>query len=212
MDPRKVTSVKLSRDKIRDEAEQFRKDHIFTPDLPVDIEHVVEATMGIRIIPIESLQKDCDMEGFISKDYSCIYVDEFLYTDDRYYKRVRFTIAHEVGHYVLHRSTIDNQKFRSEKDWMEFRTGIDYETLGWFETQASEFAGRLLVPIESLIEEFRSKREVVLRKYSSWNAAPLSDDDLFSMVAPLICGRFDVSADVIERRLRKENVLANLGR
>lgn len=167
MDPRKVTSVKLSRDKIRDEAEQFRKDHIFTPDLPVDIEHVVEATMGIRIIPIESLQKDCDMEGFISKDYSCIYVDEFLYTDDRYYKRVRFTIAHEIGHYVLHRCTIDDQKFSSEKDWMEFRTGIDYETLGWFETQASEFAGRLLVPIESLIEEFKSKREVALRKYAS---------------------------------------------
>ena len=40
----------------------------------------------------------------------------------------------------------------------------------------------------------------------------MSDDDLFSMVALRICGRFDVSPEVIERRLRKENVLAILGR
>lgn len=124
MDPRRVMSVKLTQDKIREEEENFRQVHIFTTDLPVDIEHVIESTMGIRIIPIESLQKHCDMEGFISKDYSSIYVDEFLYTDDRYYKRVRFTIAHEIGHYVLHRSAIDDQKFSNEEEWMKFRMGI----------------------------------------------------------------------------------------
>jgi len=212
MDPRKIASVKLPMDKIREEAEHFRKEHIFTQDLPVDIEHVVEATMGINIIPVESLQKHCDMEGFISKDYNYIYVDKFLYADDRYYKRVRFTIAHEIGHHVLHRSTIDSQKFNDEEEWMRFRMGLNDETLGWFETQASEFAGRLLVPVDPLIEEFRSKRESILKQYSSWDSKPLSDDDLFSMVAPKICRRFDVSVDVIERRLRKENILAILGR
>jgi hypothetical protein len=30
----------------------------------------------------------------------------------------------------------------------------------------------------------------------------INDDDLFSIVAPIICSRFDVSAEVIERRLR----------
>jgi hypothetical protein len=67
-----VISVKLTQDRIREEAEQFRKEHIFISDLPVEIERVVEATLGIRIIPIESLQKHCDMEGFISKDFSSI--------------------------------------------------------------------------------------------------------------------------------------------
>jgi len=32
------------------------------------------------------------------------------------------------------------------------------------------------------------------------------------MVAPLICGRFDVSAEVIERRLRKENIMNLIGK
>ncbi len=211
MDPRKVISVKLNQDKIREEAEQFRKDHIFTPDLPVDIEHVIEAAFGIRIIPIKNLQKQCDMEGFISKDFSSIYVDEFLYTDDRYYKRVRFTIAHEIGHYILHRSTIDNQKFSSEEEWITFRMGINDEALGWIETQASEFAGRLLVPIESLVEEFRAKRAGILKKNSSWSTKPMDNDDMISLVAPLICNRFGVSSEVIEKRLRKEHIFDYLG-
>ncbi|MCX6255865.1 MAG: ImmA/IrrE family metallo-endopeptidase [Bacteroidia bacterium] len=212
MDPGKIVSVKLSQDKIREEAEHFREEHIFSTALPVDIEQVVEATLGVRIIPIDSLQKFCDMDGFISKDFTAIYVDEFLYTDDRYYKRVRFTIAHEIGHYVLHRSTIDSQKFNDEEEWMNFRLAINDETLGWFETQASEFAGRLLVPLDPLVEEFKSKRQSVLKKYSSWNSPKINDDDLFSMVAPLICGRFDVSSGVIERRLRKENIMSLLGK
>lgn len=212
MGPRKIESVRLTMENIREEAEIFRKEHIFTSDLPVHIEHVVEATMGISIIPIEDLQKQCDMDGFIAQDYKAIYVDEFLYTDDRYYKRVRFTIAHEIGHYILHRSTIDTQKFQDVDEWIKFRLDLNDETLGWFEAQASEFAGRLLVPVDPLVEEFRAKRNVVLKKYTSWDSKPLSDDDLFSMVAPMICGRFDVSTDVIERRLRKENVIALLGK
>ena len=211
MDPGKIVSVRLTPDKIREEAERFREDHIFSTNLPVDIEHVAEAALGIHIILIESLQKECDMEGFISKDFKSIYVDEYLYKDDRYYKRVRFTIAHEIGHYVLHRSTIDSQKFEDETDWIKFRMEINDETLGWFETQASEFAGRLLVPIDPLIEEFKSKRQSVIKKQSSWNSKKINDDDLFSMVAPLICGKFDVSPEVIERRLRKENVMALIG-
>jgi Zn-dependent peptidase ImmA (M78 family) len=211
MDPGKIVSIRMTLDKIREEAESFRAAHIFSSNLPVDIENVVEATLGMRIIPIENLQKLCDMEGFISNDFASVYVDKFLYQDDRYYKRVRFTIAHEIGHYVLHRSTIDSQEFDDENDWIKFRIGLKDDTLGWFETQASEFAGRLLVPLDSLVEEFRSKRQMVIKKFSSWDSPKINDDDLFSIVAPLICSRFDVSAEVIEKRLRKENIMNLIG-
>jgi Zn-dependent peptidase ImmA (M78 family) len=211
MDPGKIVSIKMTLDKIREEAESFRATHIYSSNLQVEIENVVEATLGMRIIPIENLQKLCDMEGFISNDFTSIYVDKFLYQDDRFYKRVRFTIAHEIGHYILHRSTIDSQKFDDENDWIKFRIGLKDDTLGWFETQASEFAGRLLVPLDSLIEEFRLKRQVVIKKFSSWDSPKINDDDLFSIIAPLICSRFDVSAEVIERRLRKENIMNLIG-
>lgn len=85
MDPREIVPEKLSMAQIREIAEKFRKDYIFNYSIPVDIERIIELTMGIYIIPVKSLQHDCDMEGFISRDFKSIYVDEALYTDDRYY-------------------------------------------------------------------------------------------------------------------------------
>jgi Zn-dependent peptidase ImmA (M78 family) len=212
MDSGKIISRKLTREQIRDEAENFRKAYIFSEDLPVDIERIVEAILSISIIPEKSLQKSCDMDGFITKDLKSIYVDEDLYMDDRYYKRVRFTIAHEIGHYVLHRGAIENQKFEGEEDWVKFRMNIDERELSWFEFQASEFAGRLLVPVDALVEEFVKARQEILRKNTSWNSPRLNDDDLFILTAPMICKRFDVSAEVIERRLRNENIMKHIGR
>jgi Zn-dependent peptidase ImmA (M78 family) len=212
MDPRRIVSVKLTQERIREIAEEFRSEQIFDNSLPVDIERVIEDTMGISIIPIKSLQKSCDMEGFISKDFKKIYVDEDLYMDDRYYKRVRFTIAHEIGHLLLHRSNIDGLKFENENDWIKFRMGINDKTLGWFETQASEIAGRILVPFDQLVESFKEARTSIMKKHSSWDSQKLDDDEIFIMAAQMICKRFDVSADVIERRLRKENVMGLIGK
>jgi hypothetical protein len=51
-----------------------------------------------------------------------------------------------------------------------------------------------------------------MRKNTSWNSPRLNDDDLFILTAPMICKRFDVSAEVIERRLRNENIMKHIGR
>jgi Zn-dependent peptidase ImmA (M78 family) len=212
MDPGRIISVKLTQDKIREIAEEFRSEYIFNKSLPVDIEHVIEVTMGIIIIPMKGLQKTCDMEGFISKDFKKIYVDEELYMDERYYKRVRFTIAHEIGHLLLHRSNIDGLKFESETDWIKFRMGMNDETLGWFETQASEIAGRILVPFDQLVESFKEARTSIMKTQTSWDSQKLDDEELFSLVAQMICKKFDVSSGVIERRLRKENVMGLIGK
>jgi Zn-dependent peptidase ImmA (M78 family) len=210
MDPREIIPEKLKMSQIRDIAEKFRKEKIFNFSIPVDIEHVIESTMGINIIPVKDLQHDCDLEGFISRDFSSIYVDEDLYLDDRYYKRVRFTIAHEIGHLVLHRSNIDMVRFLSEADWKNFRAGLNDEPLGWFETQASEFAGRLLVPLEELVDAFKQTRSELMKKHTSWADPDLDEDEIILKASTIIAPRFDVSSEVIEKRLRKENVLGYL--
>ena len=212
MDPREIVPEKLKMSKIRDLAEDFRKEHIFNYTIPVEIERVIESTMGIFIIPVKSLQHDCDMEGFISRDFKSIYVDEDLYLDDRYYKRVRFTIAHEIGHLVLHRSNIDLVRFLSEDDWKSFRINLIDEPLGWFETQASEFAGRLLVPIDQLTTAFMNARTEILKKNSGWSDSKPEEEEIISLASIMIAPKFDVSSEVIEKRLRKENVLGLLGK
>ncbi len=207
MDPREIAPARFTFPQIREIADKFRNDYIFNYSIPVDIELVIEATMGISIIPIGNLQHDCDMEGFISRDFRSIYVDEKMYIDDRYYKRVRFTIAHEIGHLVLHRSNIDMVRFSSDDEWKNFRMNLQDESLLWFESQASEFAGRLLVPIDQLVDAFKKARKEIIRRNVSWDASKLEDEEMLSVIAPMIAPSFDVSDSVLEKRLHKENVL-----
>ena len=207
MDPREINPARLSRDEIWSIAERFREENIFNDTIPVNIEVVMQSTLGIHPIPTENLRRDCTLDGFISLDFKYIYVDEFQYSSDNYYKRVRFTMAHEIGHRVLHRDIIEKINFESEDEWKKFRMNLREESLLGFEWQASEFAGRLLVPLNKLVIEFKAARNEILKSNASWRASKIDNDELFSSVAPLIAPKFDVSTDVIEKRLDKENIM-----
>ncbi len=120
MGAEEIKSIIISFDKIRDAAEQFRQDHIHNEDIPVNIEWHVEAAFGIAIIPVDGLHSETQIDGLISKDLKYIYVDNDLYNDDRYQGRVRFTIAHEIGHYILHYDTIQSIKCKNERNGLSF--------------------------------------------------------------------------------------------
>lgn len=57
-------------------------------------------------------------------------------------KRQRFTILHELGHYMLHRN-----KLQSFTDEIFFRSGIKGDNI---EYKANEFASKLLMPEDSV--------------------------------------------------------------
>jgi Zn-dependent peptidase ImmA (M78 family) len=207
MDPREIVPAKFTRTKIWDITEKFREDYIHNEDIPVNIENVMQSAMGIQIIPVENLQLACSIEGFISLDFKYIYVDKYHYSTDIYYKRIRFTIAHEIGHKVLHRNIIDKIKFQTLNEWIAFRMNLAEDSLGWFEWQAYEFAGRLLVPINKLVDNFRTARNEILKRNTSWKTPAIDDAEIFTLVSPIIANKFDVSMDVIERRLNKEEIM-----
>lgn len=205
MGTREIKSRFLTNEQIRDSAEDFRINYIHNEDIPVNIEWVIGATLGIQIIPLESLQQDCDMDGLISKNLKYIYVDRDLYEDDGYYNRIRFTIGHEIGHYVLHYDIIHDIEIEDEVDWIKFRLNMDEDELGWFERQAHEFAGRLLVPVDPLVKSFMKVRAIIVKKKSWMNR--IDNQEIIAIAAPIICKHFGVSAEVIERRLRKEHTV-----
>lgn len=69
--------------------------------------------------------------------------------------RQRFTIAHEIGHYIYHRSLVgsgvdDNRAYRSTKQGRYFNTRIGPRE----ETEANRFAASVLMP-NHLIEDLR---------------------------------------------------------
>lgn len=57
--------------------------------------------------------------------------------------------------------------FLSDDEWKAFRLNLQDEPLRWFETQASEFAGRLLVPIDQLVCAFKEARSEIIKKNTS---------------------------------------------
>lgn len=61
------------------------------------------------------------------------------------YRGQRFTIAHELGHYFLHREEIDKKK-KGLVDNKVYRSGIPYAT----EIEANKFAAHLLMPIDRI--------------------------------------------------------------
>lgn len=69
------------------------------------------------------------------------------------YDRYRFTMAHEVGHYILHSSLLEKQGIHSlgesENTVSENQQMIiGSEEIGWLERQANHFAASLLMPVD----------------------------------------------------------------
>jgi len=86
---------------LRKKADEFLLKYNPSGDIPVPIEEIVEFDFKINIVPVLGLQREFEVEGFTSGDLKNIYVDEYTYTDR--ITRYRFTLAHEIGHIVLHR-------------------------------------------------------------------------------------------------------------
>ncbi len=66
--------------------------------------------------------------------------------------RVNFTIAHELGHYLLHRSILENGIMCSRQDMMEWKSEYAQR-----EAEANQFASYLLMPRNLFEEKMRDK-------------------------------------------------------
>jgi Zn-dependent peptidase ImmA (M78 family) len=107
--------------------------------------------------------------------------------------RQRFTIAHEIGHFMLHRGVFIDTTTRINERVSRTRSkslmGLDTD-----EVQANAFAAELLMPSDMLEHEFM----VRLR----------SGSRVVSAIVASLAERFNVSAQAMEIRLKVIGVLA----
>ena len=196
----------LSYEDINKLAEDFLREHNRNEILPVDIEAIAEFDLGLNIFPFPNLQETFDIEGFISGDLEVIYVDEFIYYQRP--TRYRFTLAHEIGHYVFHSDLIASFHPQSVADWGKFILAIDGETYDWLEWQAYSFAAAVLVPRVSLKQNFHNELKLLQPKIdfirSKGLSAESSKDYIVNAIATKLIGIYDVSADVLNKRISKE--------
>jgi len=188
---------------------QFLQKFNFATKIPVPIEEIIDLKLKINIFASPGLRDIHEIEGWTSGDLSTIFVDEFIF----YHRetRFRFTLAHELGHIVLHKKIYGEHTFSSIEDWKRFCNKIDKKSYSWVESQAYNFAGLILVPSIHLTKFFKDQ---IIKHKSSFDSArfkKLTKDkyqDYFIDVASVaLASIFNVSTDVISRRIEKDGLI-----
>jgi hypothetical protein len=190
---------------IHQAAEVFRRQYLAGSEhsLPVDVLWLAEICLQLNPIPIEGFREKFGADAAITKD--ALYIDAKAYDQcddcEAWEKpRLRFSIAHELGHHVLHREEAQNfnpQTFDDfEDNYLENHYGSEKER------EANEFAGRLLVPLEKLKMELDAYVEEIRPANQWWHFKEYLRANFAKRVAPL----FGVHEKVILVRLIREEL------
>ncbi len=132
----------LTVEELLEKAEKITEKYYEEGSLPVQIEEIID-TAGLDIIPATGL-KDLDINAGILSDFSSILVDSKQYMDEKCLNGVRFSLAHEFGHFVLHRDIFEQDSAcLFFHDLIVKQNKLLYKKI---EEQANLFARFLLVP------------------------------------------------------------------
>ena len=173
--------------------------------LPVDVEAIVEFKLKLSIDPEHNLMQKTDMEAYLRSDLTGIVVDHDHYMDEKFANRMRFSFAHELGHFFLHKDFYALIVFESAEEWKEILLNLPDTDYRYFEYQANEFAGRLLVPREDLVQEIEKSVET-LKCNNMLEYLKRDPYAVLSGITPKLARIFGVSSDVIERRVVREKL------
>lgn len=194
MDYSKIKIPFLKPETIKKRAENFRKRHR-NGQLPIDIEKIIDVYLGINIIPIPGLERICNADALITSDWQSLYIDKDLFDDERRQNRLRFSLAHEIGHYVLHQNFYACLAINSFQDFYDFIEIIPIEQYGYLETQANKFASYLLVPRQLLSQKFK---EELGRVKKTIDISRFDKTLLKSYIANPLAKTFGISEEAME--------------
>lgn len=204
IDPRHFKTPFIPKERIWQEADLLRAEHSGGRSLPVQILDLAEFDLGLDLVPVNGLREQLDIDALLMGDLSSILLDKRSFMSPRLEYRLRFSVAHEIGHLILHRNICAGLQHVSAKEWFDYISAIPDTEYGWVEWQAYEFAGRLLVPPEPLREAVQTSVQAAQAAgYADWLAA---DEAALDYLATCIAPKFGVSVEVIAKRLRAEKL------
>lgn len=184
-------------------ADETRNKYWPESKLPVNTEEIVEFRLRLNIEPMKYLLATVDIDAYLKRDLSGIVVDYDCYMNDKFANRMRFSFAHELGHFFLHKELYIKFGITSPEDWKDFILNVPENEYRSFEWQANEFAGRLLVPYPELKSEV-GKVGKILKENNLLPFLEIDPDAVLSRISPMLCKPFGVSTEVVERRVKRE--------
>jgi len=177
-------------------ADSFLQKYHHTLDIPVPIEEIIEQKLDIQILSIKGFESGCEVSGSLSKDFKTILIDEDEF--ERQIQRARFTLAHEVGHSVLHHQLFTQSGgFNDLDSFIKFQNNLidkDYKKL---EIQAYRFAEEIIFPREKL-------KKIIEEEVKVLGGLPsLNVNDLNSILSK-ICQEFDASERAVFNKIKRD--------
>ncbi len=191
---------------LRKVADEFREQNA-AGELPVDIMAIIELDLQIEVRPVKQLKEMYDIDALIMSNMDIIYVDQDEYMDSLFSNRLRFSLAHELGHRLLHRDFYESLNLKNMSDAYNFMKTITDDEYTALERDADEFAGRLLVPPETLLSTAQTLLNANRDELQKLNVGlPL----ILASLTPAIAFVFGTSEAVITRRIQKERIIEKI--
>jgi hypothetical protein len=118
---------------------------------PIPVEDIIERYLGLKLL-YDDLTRvfGRDVLGAVYVKSKAICINERLFESSSE-GRLVFTIAHEVGHWVLHRQYIEAQEKDGSRQVIVSNKRNSKDTIEW---QADYFASCLLMPEKEIREAF----------------------------------------------------------
>ena len=145
---------------------------------PVPVDKIAKA-MGVQL-KFSPLDDELSGMVFIKNGTPIIGVNSLHHPN-----RQRFTIAHELGHLVMHRDILENEVHVDKQFKILMRDGLAATGTDTIEIQANQFAAELLLPT-FLLDTFLTKE------------FDIEDEDPLDALAK----KFKVSKQMLEYRIR----------
>lgn len=180
---------------IRSLSENFLREYHPKLSIPTPIEEIAELQLNIKLNTVINLKQKFDIDGFIHSNFKEITIDDYVF--NTYEERTRFTIAHEIGHSILHKNIYNKFNIKTKEEYRKFQNSIPNEDQKWLEIQAHIFAGCVLVPTTVLKDQ--------VKDYLN-NSGSIQVDYSIPFLQHLP-EKFKVSPAVILRRLQKEKLV-----
>lgn len=185
-------------------ADTFYKKYNPGDTIPLDIHNIIEHDLGIPIVPENGLKAATEADAYINPCFDEITVDTEQIKSEKFAYRLRFSLAHEIGHYVLHKHIIENLDLSTLDKHMRFIELIEARDYKSAEIQANHFAARLLVPTHHFNLQLELIKPIIA---DAKKMIPnVQQDFLRSVVATFLHQKFEVSSEVIEIKIYNEGI------
>ena len=156
----------------------------------------------IELKPIGQL----DIVAVLSGDLKTITIDTELFDAPKYANRLNFSVAHELGHLILHRNTYGQLKFQNEIQWVDFISKIPSEQYARIEWQADRFTAELLMPENEVTKAFSEG----LKSASEEGYMQFDQNTIANYISNAICRDFGVASSAMYLRLKSLSLIERI--